>query len=115
MMESRRGEESAADYEQLRKDWVLGSEEFRQELLAAASERIGPSHFGRSDRRRRCRRQSVYLRRSLKSWSNSTGIQKASRFLDWMIINSHCWKQLGSVACLKGEKCSTKPANATLG
>ena len=37
---------SAADYEQLRKDWVLGSEEFRQELLAPASERIGPSHFG---------------------------------------------------------------------
>ena len=37
---------SAADYEQLRKDWVLGSKEFRQELLATASERIGPSHFG---------------------------------------------------------------------
>jgi hypothetical protein len=46
MMESRRAEESAADYDQLHKDWVLGSEEFRQELLAAASEHIGPSHFG---------------------------------------------------------------------
>ena len=27
--------------------WRLGSEAFRQELLAAASERVGPSHYGR--------------------------------------------------------------------
>src|SRR6185369_14468686 len=26
--------------------WCLGSEEFRKELLAAASERVGLSHFG---------------------------------------------------------------------
>ena len=45
-MESRRAEESAADDEQLRKDWVLGTDQFRQELLAAATERIGPNHFG---------------------------------------------------------------------
>ena len=46
MMEARRAEESTADYEQLRKDWVLGTEQFRQELSAAVTERIGPSHFG---------------------------------------------------------------------
>lgn len=46
MMEARRAEESTADYEQLRKDWVLGTEQFRKELLAAVTERIGPSHFG---------------------------------------------------------------------
>ena len=46
LLEARRTEESAADYERLRKGWVLGTEEFRQELLAAASQRIGPSHFG---------------------------------------------------------------------
>jgi hypothetical protein len=45
-MERRRAEESAADYEQIRRDWVLGSEAFRQELLAAAVERVGPSHYG---------------------------------------------------------------------
>ena len=45
-MERRRAEESGADYEQIRRDWVLGSEAFRQELLAAAVERVGPSHYG---------------------------------------------------------------------
>ena len=29
-----------------RRDWVLGSEAFRQELLAAVVERVGPSHYG---------------------------------------------------------------------
>ena len=46
LMERRRGEESGADYEQIRRDWVLGSEAFRQELLAAVVERVGPSHYG---------------------------------------------------------------------
>jgi hypothetical protein len=46
LTEKRRAEESAAGYEQLRRDWVLGSEEFRQELLAAAVGRVGPSHYG---------------------------------------------------------------------
>jgi hypothetical protein len=46
LMERRRAEESGADYEQIRRDWVLGSEAFRQELLAAAVERVGPSHYG---------------------------------------------------------------------
>jgi hypothetical protein len=36
LMERRRAEESGADYEQIRRDWVLGSEAFGQELLAAA-------------------------------------------------------------------------------
>ena len=42
-MERRRAEESGADYEQIRRDWVLGSEAFRQELLAAAVERASVS------------------------------------------------------------------------
>jgi hypothetical protein len=45
-VERRRAEESSADYEQIRRDWVLGSEAFRQELLAAVVERVGPSHYG---------------------------------------------------------------------
>ena len=45
-MERRRSEESAVDYEEVRRGWFLGSEEFRQELLAAAGERVGPSHCG---------------------------------------------------------------------
>jgi len=45
LMERRRAEESAADYEEIRRDWVLGSEAFRQELLAAMVERIAPSHY----------------------------------------------------------------------
>jgi hypothetical protein len=46
LLERRRAEESGADYEAIRRDWVLGSEAFRQELLAAAVERVGPSHYG---------------------------------------------------------------------
>jgi putative transposase len=46
LSEKRRAEESAADYEQLRRDWVLGSEEFRRELLAAMVGRVGPNHYG---------------------------------------------------------------------
>jgi hypothetical protein len=45
-MERRRAEESEADYEGIRRDCVLRSEAFRQELLAAAVERVGPSHCG---------------------------------------------------------------------
>ena len=43
---TRRAEEAEADYEGIRRDWMLGSEAFRQELLAAAVERLGPSHYG---------------------------------------------------------------------
>jgi len=62
LTEKRRAEESAADYEQLRRDWVLGSDEFRRELLAAAQERVGPNHYG-AERR-------------------ETGVQKAERIVN---------------------------------
>ena len=45
-MERQRAEEEEADYEAIRRDWMLGSEAFRQELLAAGVERVGPSHYG---------------------------------------------------------------------
>jgi hypothetical protein len=61
LSEKRRAEESAANYEQLRRDWVLGSEEFRQELLAAATERVGPNQYG--------------------SERHETGLQKAERIV----------------------------------
>jgi putative transposase len=48
-MERRRQEEEAPDYGPIRRGWCLGSEEFRREMLAAAAERVGPSHYG-SDR-----------------------------------------------------------------
>jgi len=35
-----------AEYKQIRRGWCLGSGEFRQEFLAAATERVGPSHYG---------------------------------------------------------------------
>jgi hypothetical protein len=43
-MERRRAQETAANYEAIRGDWMVGSEAFRQELLAAAVERVGSSH-----------------------------------------------------------------------
>jgi len=45
-MEQRRAQERAADYEEIRRGWCLGSAEFRQELLASAAEHAGPSHYG---------------------------------------------------------------------
>jgi len=45
-MELRRGEEAAANYDAVRRGWCLGTEEFRKELLAAAEERVGASHYG---------------------------------------------------------------------
>ena len=44
-MERRRVEEKTADYRLLRRGWCLGSEEFRQELIAAAAEHVGSSHY----------------------------------------------------------------------
>ena len=38
------------DYEDLRYAWCFGSEEFRQELLAAFEDAAGPNHYG-SERR----------------------------------------------------------------
>jgi putative transposase len=49
-MEERRAQESEADYRPLRRGWCLGDEQFRRELLSAASEHLGPAHYG-SDRR----------------------------------------------------------------
>ena len=45
-MERRRAEESGVDYWTIRRGWCLGGEPFRKELLAAAAEQVGPSHFG---------------------------------------------------------------------
>jgi len=50
-MEKRRLEEDGMEeYEEVRRGWCLGSEEFREELLASAAERVGPSHYGQERR-----------------------------------------------------------------
>jgi len=46
LTERRRQEESATDYHQIRRGWCPGSDEFRNELLAAATEQVGPSDYG---------------------------------------------------------------------
>ena len=45
-MESRRREERNAEDDAVRRGWCLGSEGFRRELLEAAQERVGGSHYG---------------------------------------------------------------------
>jgi putative transposase len=45
-MEKRRLEETTSDYDSMRRNWCLGGEGFRQDLLAAAVERVGESHYG---------------------------------------------------------------------
>jgi hypothetical protein len=66
-MERRRAEETGADYQDIRRAWFLGSEAFRQELLAAASERVGLNHYGAE--------------------RYETVVQKAERILAELLIN----------------------------
>jgi len=45
-MERRRGEELGPEFKPVERGWYLGSEAFKAELLAAAAERVGASHYG---------------------------------------------------------------------
>jgi REP element-mobilizing transposase RayT len=45
-MEARRREELREEFKSVERGWFLGSEAFREELLAAAGERVGRSHYG---------------------------------------------------------------------
>ena len=44
-MEVRR-EQAPAEWKQVRRGWMLGSEEFRRELLGGMSAAAEPSHYG---------------------------------------------------------------------
>jgi hypothetical protein len=43
-MESRRIDEKSGDYRAIRRGWLLGDAALREELLAAASGRVGANH-----------------------------------------------------------------------
>ena len=45
-MEGRRWEELGPEFKPVERGWCLGSEQFRAELVAAAGERVGRSHYG---------------------------------------------------------------------
>jgi REP element-mobilizing transposase RayT len=45
-MQQRCAEEQKADYREIRRGWFIGREEFRQELLEAASKRLSANHYG---------------------------------------------------------------------
>jgi putative transposase len=45
-MERRRREELGPEFKPVERGWCLGSEAFRAELLSAAEERVGRSHYG---------------------------------------------------------------------
>ena len=83
LTEKRRAEESAADYEQLRRDWVLGLEEFRQELLAAVGERVGPTGTEPSGRKRGPRRRNGSCAKNWGGWvgwrSSCAGVPRGTR------------------------------------
>jgi REP element-mobilizing transposase RayT len=77
-MELRRTQEESAEYREIRQGWCLGSEEFREELLASAADRAGSNHYG-SDRfesgQERARRM---IREELKrlGWTQSQLTQR---------------------------------------
>ena len=45
-VEAQRRAEDSDDYKPVRRGWCLGSDEFREELLAKLSERMGAEHYG---------------------------------------------------------------------
>ena len=45
-MEERRAQETGSEFKAIRRAWCYGDEEFRQELLARMSEKVGASHYG---------------------------------------------------------------------
>ncbi len=42
----RRAEDDPGEWKAVRRGWMIGRDEFRRELLAKMSERVGPSHYG---------------------------------------------------------------------
>jgi len=65
-MERRRAEENAEDYEQIKRGWFLGSEEFRNDLLASATERVGLSNYGAERREAELVRAERIVREELR-------------------------------------------------
>jgi putative transposase len=45
-LEARRGGEEGGEFQPIRRGWCLGQEQFREELLARMSERLGAEHYG---------------------------------------------------------------------
>jgi putative transposase len=50
LTEQRRREDLSKEFKPVERGWCVGSQEFRQELLAFAAGRLGPTHYG-SERR----------------------------------------------------------------
>ena len=45
-LEIRRGAEQGTDYKGIRRGWCWGEKQFKKELLAQLSKRLGPEHYG---------------------------------------------------------------------
>lgn len=79
------------DYSQPRRNWCLESEEFRNELLAAASERVGANHHGsESDRRETAEetaRRIVSEGLSLMGWDSAAlqSLPKGHKDKVWLV------------------------------
>jgi REP element-mobilizing transposase RayT len=82
-MELRRRQEQTSEYGSVRRGWCLGGEAFRQDLLAAAAERVGSSHYG-ADRQ-------------------ETGEEKAQRLVREE-LRRRGWKEQDLAGLAKGNK-----------
>ena len=45
-VEAQRLAEETGEYKKIRRGWCLGGDQFRKELLAHMTERLGPEHYG---------------------------------------------------------------------
>ena len=59
-------QEDGSEFDAVRRGWWLGSEEFRQELLAAAAERVGASPYGQERRESGEEKASRIVREELR-------------------------------------------------
>ncbi len=79
LTEQRRAQETEADYEALRRDWILGSEAFRRELLAAVAGLICPNHYGAQRRETAIEKAERLIAEHLKQvgWEESRMLSRA--------------------------------------
>jgi len=73
-LEERREAEQTADYKGIRRGWCLGEKEFKKELLAQMSERLGREHYGEERRESQAEKAERIIGEELRRrrWTEAT-------------------------------------------
>jgi hypothetical protein len=66
MTEQRRREDLGREFKPVERGWCLGSEDFRQELLAAGAGRMRATHYGAERREEQEAKAQRWLREEMR-------------------------------------------------